>query len=152
MKHLDFYLFLGLKSHSGHKKLTSQKACLDLHTTVSKFSTAKKWFAVLRMTTNTTFGAKHYWKLQKTAILWHSQHRKSFFFPLANRVWKSKSNIEYRNRKSSPKHSQSVRICSYIFQIEKRNRKSKSKNENRVWKKIASQWTCFPRGTNSFIK
>ena len=41
MKHLHFYLFLGLKSHSGHKKLTSQKACLDVHTTVSKDSRAK---------------------------------------------------------------------------------------------------------------
>ena len=56
--------FLGLKSHSGHKKLTSQKACLEVHTTVSKDSRAKKRFAVLRMTKNTTFGVKHYKKLR----------------------------------------------------------------------------------------
>ena len=64
MKHVHFYLFLGLKSHSGDKKLTSQKACLEVHTTVSKDSRAKKRFAVLRMTKNTTFGVKHYKKLQ----------------------------------------------------------------------------------------
>ena len=45
-------------------KLTSQKACLEVHTTVFKDSKAKKRFAVLR-TKNTTFGVKNYWKLQK---------------------------------------------------------------------------------------
>ena len=50
----------GLKNHYGHKILTSQKACLEVHTTVSKDSRDKKRFAVLRMTKNTTFGAKHY--------------------------------------------------------------------------------------------
>ena len=79
MKHVHFYLFLGLKSHSGDKKLTSQKACLEVHTTVSKDSRAKKRFAVLRIAKNKTFGAKHYCKLQKTAIFWQPQHRKSFF-------------------------------------------------------------------------
>ena len=43
-------LSFGLKCHSGHKKLISQKAYLEVHTTVSKDSRAKKRFAVLRMT------------------------------------------------------------------------------------------------------
>ena len=78
-KYVLFYLFLGLKSHSGHRKSTSQNACLEVHTTVSKDSRAKKRFGVLRMAKNATFGAKHYCKLQKTAIFWQPQHRKSFF-------------------------------------------------------------------------
>ena len=76
-----FYLFLNLKCHSGHQKWTSKKSCLEIDTTVSKDSRAKK---------KTIFCAeddqKHDYlrsniveNYKKKAILGHPQHRKSFF-------------------------------------------------------------------------
>ena len=74
-----YMLFLHLKFRFGHKKWTSQKACLEVHTTVSKDSRAKKRFSVLWVPKNRRF---LYFSIvfgSKSRIFGHPQHSKSFF-------------------------------------------------------------------------
>ena len=76
---LVFYSFLHLKSHFGHQKWTSQKWCLEVHTTFFKEVRAKKRLPIVWRAKNDVFLAKinnfcwnfkHFLEIQGRQIWW----------------------------------------------------------------------------------